>query len=86
MAEGKAKFIEDAARVIDGRVAALEDELAHQKGRQSDVATAADRAAIMEAKHLAALIRSLKLRPYRADPYRVAHDHWAHGRAHQHAE
>lgn len=85
MPEGKTKFIEDAARVIDGRVAVLEAEFQRDQAKQSDVSNAADRGAIMEAKHLATLIRSLKLRPYRGDPYIIARDHWSHGRAPQHA-
>ena len=80
--EGKRKFIEDAARVIDGRVAALEAELERDKDKAwiSRESRACDRAAIGEARHLARLIRSLKIRPYR-DPYKTAQDHWNHGRA-----
>lgn len=80
MAEGKRKFIEDAARVVDGRVVALEAELARNIDAKQTVCIASDRAAIMEAKHLARLIRSLKRAPYR-DPYKAACDHWNHGRA-----
>jgi hypothetical protein len=41
---------------------------------------ASDRAAIMEARHLARLIRSLKIGSYK-DPYKAAINHWDHGRA-----
>lgn len=75
----KRKYLEDAARVIDGRVTALEAEL------ERDIAAkkpwvASDRAAIQEAKHCARLIRSLKQGSYR-DPYRTAMTHFNHGRA-----
>lgn len=77
----KRKFIEDAALVIDGRVKALEAELARDVARGVDASSlAGDRAAIMEAKHLARLVRSLKIGNYR-DPYMAASDHWSHGRA-----
>lgn len=78
--EGKRKFLEDAARVIDGRVAALEAELQRDIAKGLTMNLASDRAAIGEAKHLARLIRSLKIGPYR-DPYKTASDHWNHGRA-----
>lgn len=80
MAEGKRKFIEDAARVIDGRVAELEAELARRSKEQSDITNAADRAAILEAKHCARLIRTLSPRPYYGDPYKVASERWGKGR------
>ena len=83
MPEGKAKFIEDAARVIDGRVEALRSE--YDRIEQSDHGKACDLSAIMEAEHCARLIRSLKIHPYRGDPYAVAHDHWNHGRANERA-
>lgn len=75
----KRKFIEDAALVIDGRVAVLEAELARDRERGNG-SLAGDIAAIQEARHLARLIRSLKIGGYR-DPYAAASDHWAHGRA-----
>ena len=81
MAEGKRKFIEDAALVIDGRVAALKAEYAEMSKRQTDLSNAADRAAIAEAEHCARLIRALAVRPYRGDPYAVAQDRWNHGEA-----
>ena len=81
MAEGKRKFIEDAALVIDGRVAALKAELSVMEARQSATTNAADRAAIAEAEHCARLIRALAKRPYRGNPYAVAHGRWARGEA-----
>ncbi len=81
MAEGKRKFIEDAARVIDGRVAALKAELAEREAHQSEITNAADRAAILEAEHCARLIRALGIRPYRGNPYAVATDRWGRGEA-----
>ena len=81
MAEGKGKFIEDAARVIDGRVAALKEEYARVSATQSDLTNAADRSAIAEAEHCARMIRTLALRPYRGDPYAAALDRWARGEA-----
>jgi hypothetical protein len=77
--EGKAKYIEDAALVIDGRVAKLEAEYEVVSPNQSAVTNAADRAAIAEAKHCARLIRALGLRPYRGDPYTEAVARWARG-------
>lgn len=76
---GKAKYLEDAALVIDGRVATLELELEHDVAN-GEPWVASDRAAIQEAKHLARLIRSLKQSPYR-NPYEAARDHFNHGRA-----
>ncbi len=81
MAEGKRKFIEDAARVIDGRVAALRAELEVSERTQNPSSTAADRAAIAEAEHCARLIRSLLLRPYHGHPYSVAIERWSRGEA-----
>ena len=81
MSEGKRKHMEDAARVIDGRVAALKAELADMEARQPAVANAADRAAIAEAEHCARLIRCLLVRPYRSDPYTVATNRWSRGEA-----
>lgn len=81
MAEGKSKFIEDAALVIDGRVAALKAELEVMQSRQSEISNAADRAAIAEAEHCARLIRSLAVRPYRGHPYAIANERWARGEA-----
>jgi len=81
MPEGKRKFIEDAARVIDGRVAALKAELARDEAKgRAGIATASDRAAILEAEHCARLIRSLGRAPYRGDPYEVANKRWSTGR------
>ena len=79
MAEGKRKYIEDAARVIDGRVAALKAELASMQDRQSDYTNGADRAAIAEAEHCARLIRALAVRPYRGQPYEIATYRWSRG-------
>jgi hypothetical protein len=76
----KRKFIEDAALVIDGRVAALEAELQKDMAKGLTASLASDRAAIMEARHLARLIRSLKIGSYK-DPYKAAINHWDHGRA-----
>lgn len=75
----KRKYIEDAALVIDGRVKVLEAEVARDRER-GGMTLASDIAAIQEAKHLARLIRSLKIGNYR-DPYAAACDHWNHGRA-----
>jgi hypothetical protein len=75
----KRKYIEDAALVIDGRVKALEAEMARDRAR-GNMTLASDVAAVQEAKHLARLIRSLKIGNYR-DPYAAASDHWIHGRA-----
>ncbi len=80
MAEGKRKFIEDAALVIDGRVAALKAEYETAQHQQSASVNASDRAAIAEAEHCARLIRTLALRPYRgAHPYAVARERWSKG-------
>ena len=81
MAEGKRKYIEDAARVIDGRVAALKAEYAAVSVNQSNLTNAADRAAIAEAEHCARLIRALGRRPYRGDPHAVALERWSRGEA-----
>jgi hypothetical protein len=73
MVGGKRKFIEDAAKVIDGRVAALKAELARDMERELLPSTInSDRAAILEAEHCARLIRALARAPYRGDPYEVA--------------
>jgi len=40
---------------------------------------ASDRAAIMEAKHLARLIRGLAAKSYRGDPHDVATERWLKG-------
>lgn len=79
MTEGKRKFIEDAARVIDGRVAALKAELKAELERdmQRDPVPSfvgSDRAAILEAELCARLIRQLARGPYKSDPYKVARD------------
>lgn len=81
MAEGKAKFLEDAARVIDGRVAALKAELAEEEKRDRPPSyLASDRAAILEAEYCAALIRTLLVRPYRSgDLYATARRRWSRG-------
>lgn len=81
VAEGKRKYIEDAARVIDGRVAELKDELVRVSDKQPEFSNAADMAAILEAEHCARLIRALGLRPYRGDPYNVAREAWWRGEA-----
>lgn len=73
MAEGKRKFIEDAALVIDGRVAVLKAELARDEAMgRTGIETASDRAAILEAQHCARLIRALAHKSYRGDPYDIA--------------
>ena len=77
--EGKAKYLEDAALVIDGRVAALKAELEVMQDRQSALTNACDRAAIAEAEHCARLIRALRRRPYRGHPYGHAIARWARG-------
>lgn len=80
MAEGRRKFIEDAALVIDGRVAALKAELERETTRNPKAPyLASDRSAIAEAELLAKMIRSLGLRPYRGDPYKVAWERWSRG-------
>lgn len=79
MAEGKRKFIEDAARVIDGRVAALKAEYEAASPKQSALSNAADRAAILEAEHCARLVRALAIKPYRSDTYKVAYQRWNKG-------
>lgn len=71
----RVKFIEDAALVIDGRVAALKAEME----KYPDAVAPGDRAAIAEAEHCARLIRTLALRPYRKAPYEVAYDRWNRG-------
>lgn len=80
MREGKRKFIEDAARVIDGRVAVLKAELARDEANgRTSIETASDRAAILEAEHCARLIRCLGTAPYRGDPYAAAWYRWTRG-------
>lgn len=75
MTEGKRKFIEDAARVIDGRVAALKAELARDMAKVPVPSyVASDRAAILEAELCAMLIRQLARGAYKGDPYKVAQD------------
>lgn len=66
------KFIEDAAKVIDGRVAALKAEMVkHPKS-----VAPGDRAAILEAEFCARLIRTLLDGTYRGDPFEVARQRW----------
>jgi hypothetical protein len=80
MSEGKTKFIEDAALVIDGRVARLKAELERETARDPQPPyLASDRSAIAEAELLAKMIRALGLRPYRGDPYQVAFERWSRG-------
>lgn len=82
MPGGKRKFIEDAARVIDGRVTALKAELARDEAiGRTGYETASDRAAILEAEFCARLIRALGTNPYRGEPYEVAFARWNHGKA-----
>lgn len=90
MSSAKLKWLEDAARVIDGRVKALEEELERDAmrhmstGQPSESAMWRDRAAISEAKHCARLIRALKQSaPYRAyrDPHEIASNIWSGGGA-----
>lgn len=81
MPEGKRKFIEDAARVIDGRVEELKKELARTMEHHPDaLCLPGDRAAIAEAEHCARLIRTLGAAPYRGDPYKIAHARWGSGK------
>lgn len=80
MSAGKRKFIEDAARVIDGRVAVLKQELARSELDPESVGISGDRAAIAEAELLAKMIRKLALKPYRDDPYEVAYKRWSSGK------
>ena len=76
----KAKYLEDAALVIDGRVEALTAEFKRDMERGVEASKLApDRAAILEAKHLSRLIRSLKKSTYR-DPYAAARSNWDSGR------
>lgn len=80
MSEGKAKFIEDAARIIDGRVEDLKEELERENKRDPQAShLASDRAAIAEAEHLARMIRTLALAPYHRHPYLVAMERWKKG-------
>jgi len=75
MPEGKRKFIEDAALVIDGRIAALKREYEEQPQAR----VTGDRSAILEAEFCAKLIRKLADAPYRGDPYKTAWKRWAKG-------
>lgn len=77
MAEGKRKYLEDAARVIDGRVADLRAEMS---SAAPGIVSTSDWAAALEAEHCARLIRALAKAPYRGDPYKVAHERWARGK------
>jgi predicted fused transcriptional regulator/phosphomethylpyrimidine kinase len=77
----KAKYIEDAAGVIDGRVAALEEEYERVWKAKGGRSAATERSAISEAKHCAALIRSLMNGRYGKEPYEFAKNEWSHGRA-----
>ena len=81
MRKSKNDYLEDAALVIDGRIAALTAELKRDAAiDKNNPCLPQDRAAIGEARHLARLIRSLKQGNYR-DPYKTAQEHWNHGRA-----
>jgi hypothetical protein len=72
----KEKFIEDAAKVIDGRVAALKAEMVkHPKS-----VVTGDRSAILEAEFCARLIRTLLHGTYRGDPFEVARQRWSGGK------
>jgi len=72
----KAKYIEDAAALIDERVARLEEELSSEFGQgQSKQSKACDRAAISEARLCANLIRRLAVLRYGDTPYKKAADH-----------
>lgn len=87
MAKGKRKFIEDAARVIDGRVAVLKAEFEEFDKRNGfEIAKACDRSAILEAEHCARLIRTLLMAPYHSDPYEVARRRWGKGKTHDDKE
>ena len=72
MPEGKKKFIEDAARLIERRANLLQEELDGPGQSQPDVSQACDRAAIAEARHLARMVRSLMDGPYVSHPHDVA--------------
>lgn len=75
MPEGKKKFIEDAARVIDGRVAALKAELERDMRKKPQPSwVLGDRSAILEAELCAKLVRQLKRGAYRGDPFEVAQE------------
>ncbi len=66
----RAKYLEDAALVIDGRVADLKAELARDEARDPQPTTlSSDRAAIMEAQCCANMIRALKKARRYKDPY-----------------
>ncbi|MEM6847409.1 MAG: hypothetical protein AAF580_04950 [Pseudomonadota bacterium] len=76
--------LEDAAALIDQRVAGLRAELERDEARgdTTHVVLCSDRAALMEAEHLARLIRSLASAPYDAkahSPYDVARGRIGHG-------
>lgn len=72
----KEKFIEDAAKVIDGRVAALKAEMV----RHPRSVAPGDRSAILEAELCARLIRTLLHGPYKGDPFEVARFRWNGGK------
>lgn len=76
----KQKYLTDAAKLVDQRMDALERELA-ERPPSTERLRASDRAAIMEGRHLAKLIRSLRLCRYGDDPYGAARDNWARGQA-----
>lgn len=81
MDKGKRKFIEDAARVIDGRVAALKVEYERDRLRNPNgMSLPGDLSAILEAELCAKLIRQLGRGAYRGDPYEIACErHYHHG-------
>ena len=80
MAEGKKKFIDDAVRVIEGRVEDLEKKLIAAVARDPNSPShGPDRAAIAEARHCARLISTLALAPYHSDPYQIAQKRWSKG-------
>ena len=72
----KSRYLEDAATLIDERVAALKEELASPYGKaQCERSKACDGAAISEAELCANLIRRIKGLRYRDTPYKCARDH-----------
>ena len=76
--------LEDAAALVGERVARLRAELERSEadGDAMEIALASDRVAILEAEHLAKLIRSLTTSPYDTKshtPYVIARGRIGHG-------
>ena len=73
--------IAEAVRLIERRVEQLEDELHGPYGQASPPQSqACDRSAILEARHLADLLRALGEGPYEGHPLDVARGRTGHGR------